>query len=59
MRIFTALQRFAETGAGNVNKLRGDTDELRLKVGDFRVRFIEDADTITVKCVGDGKDVYR
>lgn len=59
MRIFTALQRFAETGAGNVKKLRGDTDELRLKVGDFRVRFIEDADTITVKRVGDRKDVYR
>jgi mRNA-degrading endonuclease RelE of RelBE toxin-antitoxin system len=59
MRIFTALQRFAETGAGNVKKLRGDTDGLRLKVGHFRVRFIEHADSIVVKRVGDRKDVYR
>jgi len=42
-----------------VKKLRGDTDELRLKVGDFRIRFIEDADTISVKRIGDRKDVYR
>jgi len=38
MRIFAALQRFAETGAGDVKKLDGNTDELRLRVGDWRVR---------------------
>lgn len=59
MRIFTALQRFAETGTGNVKKLQSDNDELRLEVGDFRVRFIEDAETITIKRVGNRKNVYR
>jgi hypothetical protein len=33
MRIFTALQRFAETGEGDVKKLKGQPGELRLRVG--------------------------
>ncbi len=30
MRIFAALNRFAETGEGDVKKLQGESDELRL-----------------------------
>jgi len=41
MRIFTALHRFAETGQGDVKRLKGETEELRLRVGDYRVRFTE------------------
>ena len=43
MRIFAALRRFAETGVGDVKKLQGDTEESRLRVGDYRVRFVEEA----------------
>jgi mRNA-degrading endonuclease RelE of RelBE toxin-antitoxin system len=38
MRIFAALQRFAEKGEGNIKKLKGSDDEFRLRVGDYRVR---------------------
>jgi mRNA interferase RelE/StbE len=41
MRILTALDRFARTGEGDIKKLEGNTGELRLRVGDYRVRFIE------------------
>jgi mRNA interferase RelE/StbE len=41
MRIPTALDRFARTGEGDIKKLEGNTGELRLRVGDYRVRFIE------------------
>ena len=34
-RIFAALQRFAETGSGDVKKLEGETDDLRLRIGDL------------------------
>ncbi len=43
MRILTALDRFARTGEGDIKKLEGNTGELRLRVGDYRVRFIENA----------------
>ena len=39
MNILTAIHRLAETGSGRVKALQGDTDENRLRVGDFRVRF--------------------
>jgi mRNA interferase RelE/StbE len=58
MRIFAGLQRFAETGAGDIKKLQG-TDEMRLRLGDFRVRFIEESEAITVKRVLNRKDAYR
>ena len=41
MRILTALDRFARTGEGDIKKLEGNTNDLRLRVGDYRVRFIE------------------
>ncbi len=59
MRIFAGLHRFAETGAGDVKKLEGETDELRLRVGDYRVRFVEDADTIHIKRVRHRSEAYR
>jgi len=59
MRIFVAVQRFAETGEGDVSKLRG-TDELRLRVGDYRVRFVEpDAATMQIKRVLHRSAAYR
>jgi mRNA-degrading endonuclease RelE of RelBE toxin-antitoxin system len=44
MRIFTTIQRFAETGEGDVKGLKGESGELRLRVGDYRVRFTDEGD---------------
>jgi mRNA interferase RelE/StbE len=59
MRVFAALHRFAETGVGDVKKLRGDTEESRLRVGDYRVRFVEEADAIHIKRVLHRSEAYR
>ncbi len=58
MRIFAALQRFAETGEGDIKKLKGDED-CRLRVGDYRIRFIQDADSITIRRVLHRSEAYR
>jgi hypothetical protein len=39
MQILAALHRFAESGTGDVKALQG-RDELRLRVGDYRVFFV-------------------
>jgi mRNA interferase RelE/StbE len=60
MRIFTAIQRFAETGEGDVKQLKGEPGELRLRVGDYRVRFTNEADhTIRIHAVLHRKEAYR
>ena len=58
MRIFAALQRFAKTGEGDIKKLKGDEDS-RLRVGDYRIRFIADAASITVQRVLHRSEAYR
>jgi mRNA interferase RelE/StbE len=60
MRIFAALHRFAETGDGDVRKLRGQSGELRLRVGDYRVRFSQESDeSLRIHAVLHRKDAYR
>lgn len=60
MRIFAALLRFAETGEGDIKKLQGESGELRLRVGDHRVRFTEEPDdTLRIHSVRHRKDAYR
>jgi mRNA interferase RelE/StbE len=60
MRIFSALHRFAETGEGDIKKLKGEEDELRLRVGDYRVRFTEELDgTLQVHSVRHRSEAYR
>jgi len=59
MRIFAALQRFAETGEGDLKTLKGDTDESRLRIGAYRVRFIQDAESITIRRVLHRSEAYR
>jgi mRNA interferase RelE/StbE len=60
MRIFTAIQRFAATGEGDVKELKGESGELRLRVGDYRVRFTNDADdTIRIHAVSHRREAYR
>ena len=59
MRIFAALHRFAQTGEGDIKKLQGDTEDLRLRVGDYRIRFTADAASITVQRVLHRSEAYR
>ncbi len=59
MRLLTALHRFAETGEGDLKRLKGEGGELRLRVGDYRVRFTEESDTLHVNRVLHRKEAYR
>ena len=55
-----AVDRFAQTAAGDVKKLKGiDPAEYRLRVGDFRVGFDQDGETIRILRVRNRKDAYR
>jgi mRNA interferase RelE/StbE len=60
MRIFTTIQRFAKTGEGDVKELKGESGELRLRVGDYRVRFTNETDdTIRIHAVRHRREAYR
>ncbi len=59
MRIFGALHRFAETGEGDIKKLKGESGELRLRVGD-RVRFTDEPDdTLHIHSVRHRSEAYH
>jgi len=59
-RVKQAVERFAETGAGNVKRLQDiDPPEFRLRAGDFSVRFYLDRDTMRILRVRHRKDAYR
>ncbi len=60
MRILTALHRFAETGEGDIKKLQGNSGELRLHVGDYRLRFTEEPrDALVIHSVRHRSEAYR
>lgn len=60
-RVVTAIDRLAETGQGPVRKLQGQPAEWRLRVGDWRIRFVFDYPnrTIEVLRVLHRREVYR
>ncbi len=51
------LTIYATNGSGDVKRLKG-ANGCRLRIGDWRVIFIEDAGSITVIAVGNRKDIY-
>jgi mRNA interferase RelE/StbE len=60
LRILSALHRFAESGAGDVKTLQGEREELRLRIGDYRLFFVSTtADAIEVRRVLHRKEAYR
>ena len=60
MRILTALDRFARTGEGDVNRLEDiEPPEFRLRVGDYRLRFHDHGHTLYVTAVKHRREVYR
>jgi mRNA-degrading endonuclease RelE of RelBE toxin-antitoxin system len=59
-RVKQAVERFADTGVGNVKRLQGiDPPEYRLRVGDYRVRFHMDDETVQVLRVRNRREAYR
>lgn len=56
-RIDARLEAYATTGHGDVKKLKGRAGA-RLRVGDWRVIFFEDARAVTVVAVGNRRDIY-
>jgi mRNA interferase RelE/StbE len=60
MRILTTLHRFAETGEGDIKKLQGDAEDLRLRIGEYRVRFTEEPyGVLVIHSVRHRSDAYR
>lgn len=52
LRILHALHRFVESGAGDVKTLQGDAEEIRLRIGDYRIFFVHTAaDVIEIRRV--------
>lgn len=58
MRVLSALHRFAESGEGDVKALQG-RDELRLRIADYRLFFVQIADAIEVHRVLHRREAYR
>ena len=59
-RVKQAVERFADTGAGNVKRLQGvDPPEYRLRVRDYRVRFHLESETIRLLQVRNRREAYR
>jgi mRNA interferase RelE/StbE len=56
-RIDRRLTAYAESGTGDTKALKGRPG-VRLRVGDWRVVFIEDAETIVVVAVGHRREIY-
>ena len=56
-RVNARLEQFADTGHGDVKKLRGRAGA-RLRVGDWRVIFYEERAMIIVTDVGHRREIY-
>lgn len=56
-RIGKKLDVFAVTGQGDVKKPKGQTGT-RLRIGDWRVIYYEEAGTIVVVAVGHRREIY-
>ncbi len=58
LRIEQALDALAQGRAGDAKRLKG-SDKVRLRVGDFRVFFIETETSIEISAIGNRNDIYR
>ncbi len=59
MRVLSALHRFAESGGSDVKALQ-DREELRLRIGDYRLFFMYSAfEVIEVLRVVHRREAYR
>lgn len=56
-RLNAKLETFARTGQGDVKRLKGRAGS-RLRVGDWRIIFYTEGNTIVVVAVGHRSDIY-
>jgi len=57
-----AIERFAQTGSNEIRMLAGEGRHLRLRVGDWRVRFVYEKPSPTTSAlfsVGRANDIMR
>jgi mRNA interferase RelE/StbE len=55
-----AIERFAQTGFGDIMMLAGEGRQFRLRVGDWRVRFVyEKPDIIRILHIRNRREAYR
>lgn len=60
LRILHVVARYLATGEGDVKRLQDvEPPELRLRVGDYRVRFHDLGDSIVVLAVKHRREAYR
>jgi mRNA-degrading endonuclease RelE of RelBE toxin-antitoxin system len=60
LRILHTLARYLASGEGDLKYLTDiDPPELRLRVGDYRIRFYDYGSSITVLAVKHRRDAYR
>jgi len=57
-RLDGKLSKFAESGKGDVKRLKG-REGARLRVGDWRIVFYLDGNTIVVSAVGHRREIYE
>lgn len=56
-RLRAKLDVFAQTGQGDVKKLKGQ-DSSRLRVGDWRIVFYQESQSVVVVAVGHRREIY-
>jgi mRNA interferase RelE/StbE len=60
LRLLRALAHFAATGEGDVKRLQDiEPPEIRLRVGDYRLRFHDYGHTLYVTAVRHRREAYR
>jgi mRNA interferase RelE/StbE len=60
IRILHTLTRYLISGEGDVKRLQDiEPPEMRLRVGDYRVRFYDHGDSILVLAIKHRREVYR
>jgi mRNA interferase RelE/StbE len=60
LRILQSVARYVASGAGDVKRLQNvEPPELRLRAGDFRVRFYDLEDSILILAVKHRREAYR
>lgn len=57
-QIKVKIDSYANGGPADVTKLQG-VDGARIRVRDYRVIFVETADTLEIRAVGHRRDIYR
>jgi len=57
-RLKSRISEYAETGKGDVKTMQG-APVSRLRIGDYRVIFRRDPETISVLRVGHRREIYR